>query len=424
MQIGRASSGTAANGIGGNLQFTAQDTAGTQRTAAYITWKLAVASSASPQGYLAIGTRNASEALIITDSGNLGLGVTPSAWGSNSKPLQMADGSVWGISSLTGYVSVGGNYYYDGNYKYIKTSNATDYYQYNGQHAWRNAPSGTAGNVITFTQAMTLTAAGRLLLGTTTESTYLLDVNGTGRFSNKLIVNTSISGDVAAEIINTNTTGYGLLVRGGLTTRYAFNVVNATDTVALFTVVGSGAAIFTTSSTNCSIAINNTSNTPYIRFDESGTSKFFIGQRNSVSGDGGTGYDLLTVAGNDLRFFAGNTKALTLATTGAATFTSSVTATSFFESSDSRLKTLIQDNYQTKGIATITPKLYTKNGKVELGYYAQDFVGVLDSAVSKGSDDMLSLSYREVLVAKVYALEQEIKELKGRKFNISTTKLK
>ena len=94
-----------------------------------------------------------------------------------------------------------------------------------------------------------------------------------------------------------------------------------------------------------------------------------------------------------------------------ASFGSSVTATSFFESSDSRLKTLIQDNYQTKGIASITPKLYTKNGKVELGYYAQDFVGILDSAVSKGSDDMLSLSYREVLVAKVYALEQRIKEL-------------
>jgi len=100
--------------------------------------------------------------------------------------------------------------------------------------------------------------------------------------------------------------------------------------------------------------------------------------------------------------------------TGNATFTGSVTATSFFESSDSRLKTLIQDNYQTKDIASITPKLYTKNGKVELGYYAQDFVGVLDSAVSKGSDDMLSLSYREVLVAKVYALEQEIKELKAK----------
>jgi hypothetical protein len=92
----------------------------------------------------------------------------------------------------------------------------------------------------------------------------------------------------------------------------------------------------------------------------------------------------------------------------------SIYAGAFFEGSDMRLKTLIKDNYQTKGIASITPKLYTKNGKVELGYYAQDLVGVLDSAVSKGEDEMLSLSYREVLVAKVYALEQEIKELKAK----------
>jgi len=41
---------------------------------------------------------------------------------------------------------------------------------------------------------------------------------------------------------------------------------------------------------------------------------------------------------------------------------------------------------------------------------------VLDSAISKDEDEMLSLSYREVLVAKVYALEQRIKELET-KFN-------
>jgi hypothetical protein len=121
-----------------------------------------------------------------------------------------------------------------------------------------------------------------------------------------------------------------------------------------------------------------------------------------------------TTSGSDFHIRTNNVNRLSITSAGAATFSSSVTATSFFESSDSRLKTLIQDNYQTKGIASITPKLYTKNGKVELGYYAQDFVGVLDSAVSKGSDDMLSLSYREVLVAKVYALEQRIKELENK----------
>jgi len=38
----------------------------------------------------------------------------------------------------------------------------------NGVHSWHNAPSGTAGNAISFTQAMTLDASGNLGVGTTT----------------------------------------------------------------------------------------------------------------------------------------------------------------------------------------------------------------------------------------------------------------
>jgi len=37
----------------------------------------------------------------------------------------------------------------------------------NGVHSWHNAPSGTAGNAISFTQAMTLDASGNLLVGPT-----------------------------------------------------------------------------------------------------------------------------------------------------------------------------------------------------------------------------------------------------------------
>lgn len=94
-----------------------------------------------------------------------------------------------------------------------------------------------------------------------------------------------------------------------------------------------------------------------------------------------------------------------------ATFISSVTATSFFESSDKTIKTLIQDNYQTKGIESVTAKLYLKNGKEELGYYAQDLQDILPSAVSKGTDGLLSLSYREVHTAKIARLEKRVEEL-------------
>jgi hypothetical protein len=100
-------------------------------------------------------------------------------------------------------------------------------------------------------------------------------------------------------------------------------------------------------------------------------------------------------------------------TTGSLTATGSITATSFFESSDATIKTLVEDSYQAKGIDSVVAKLYIKNGKQELGYYAQDLEGVLPSAVSKGTDGLLNLSYREVHTAKIAYLEQRIKQLEN-----------
>jgi hypothetical protein len=48
------------------------------------------------------------------------------------------------------------------------TSRPTLYTQFDSSHQFFTAPSGTAGDAISFTQAMTLTAAGELLVGTTT----------------------------------------------------------------------------------------------------------------------------------------------------------------------------------------------------------------------------------------------------------------
>jgi hypothetical protein len=302
---------------------------------------------------LVFGTGNTPQ-VYLNSSGNLGLGVTPSAWVGvwSAKALQVGPagalvsfnesvGNMRTDLSSNAFVNTGGSY------AYINTEAASSYQQKSGSHIWQIAPSGTAGNAITFTQAMTLFSTGNLAVGTTTDAGYKLDVNGTGRFSG---VTYFTGGNI--QVSNSNASGYSV--------------------------------------------------TTYQNTGTSGRS-FDIGVGGNTSAQANRFY-IYDNSASALRFWIDGS-------TGAATFTSSVTATSFFESSDSRLKTLIQDNYQTKGIASITPKLYTKNGKVELGYYAQDFVGILDSAVSKGSDDMLSLSYREVLVAKVYALEQRIKEL-------------
>jgi hypothetical protein len=118
-------------------------------------------------GILNFEVNGGASAMTIDASGNLGLGITPNAWANSSKAIQISDASFWGLPTLDGYTSIGGNYFYNGNYVYIKTGQATDYFQYQGTHVWRTAPSGTAGNTISFTQAMTLNASGNLGLGVT-----------------------------------------------------------------------------------------------------------------------------------------------------------------------------------------------------------------------------------------------------------------
>lgn len=106
----------------------------------------------------------------LDSSGNLGLGVTPSAWNSAIKALQIGAGvSLESRTSNYGYMALSANQYINsgGTPIYLATDAATKYEQANGVHRWSIAPSGTAGSAISFTQAMTLDASGNLLVGTT-----------------------------------------------------------------------------------------------------------------------------------------------------------------------------------------------------------------------------------------------------------------
>lgn len=117
---------------------------------------------------------------LVFDGTNLGLGVTPSAWGSGYTAFQTKNTSIF--TSGTTDLNFGQNVYVNsgGNYTYISNGYATLYNQYAGKHYWSTAASGTAGNAITFTQAMTLDASGRLAVGTTSASAqfHVLNANG------------------------------------------------------------------------------------------------------------------------------------------------------------------------------------------------------------------------------------------------------
>ena len=109
--------------------------------------------------------------MYLNASGNLGLGVTPSAHGSSTVALQFPSYGV--VAGGAGYnaLSAGYNFYYNAGYKYIANGYATMYQSggSTGIHSWHIAGNNVsgAGAPLTFTQAMTLDASGNLLVGTT-----------------------------------------------------------------------------------------------------------------------------------------------------------------------------------------------------------------------------------------------------------------
>jgi hypothetical protein len=120
--------------------------------------------------YLYFAT-NGAEKMRLDSSGNLGLGVSPSAW-SLGKAIEVgaAGNSIW---SGAGYIDMTRNVAYTGGaYKYSANGTAARFEIDTSVFAWFTAPSGTAGNAISFTQALTLNSNGNLALqgGTTSAS--------------------------------------------------------------------------------------------------------------------------------------------------------------------------------------------------------------------------------------------------------------
>jgi hypothetical protein len=154
--------------------------------------------------------------LVKDASGNVGVAITPNTWWSG-KAIQMTGGSIASHPSLA-YTYYSSNAYFNASNAatYIANGYATQYAHggYDGRHLWYNAVSGTAGNAITFTQAMTLDASGNLLVGTASAT----------------------AGGTAGTIQNVSSSNYHYVARnsGATAGKYRYMGVDSSNTLLVY----------------------------------------------------------------------------------------------------------------------------------------------------------------------------------------------
>jgi len=233
------------------------------------------------------------------DGTNLGLGVTPSAsWQAGRVAFQIQRASSGGgicLHTAAGtQANLGANYYFDGtNARYLVSAAATSFDQLNGGFAWYTAPSGTAGNAISFTQAMTLDASGNLMLGTTTQQ---------GR------MHVSVNG-VAARFTRTNNTDQFIEITGG--DGAGVSSINANYVLALQTGGTERARI--DSSGNLLVGVSSGSNHIFSKNAGNGAGTTNIFEIQNAGSDvvaiflSGTSYGTSNSAGTSLRIGRSNT---------------------------------------------------------------------------------------------------------------------
>jgi hypothetical protein len=250
---------------GGDIYFGLDNSAGnnfnTGTAYAGVVWR----SGANPICFV----NNNSEKMRLDSSGNLGLGVTPSAWGGGYTGLQVRNSfSIWAATGTSAYLSR--NVFYDGtSRKYVFTGAAAEYELGAGTHTWYTAPSGTAGNAISFTQAMTLDASGRLGVGRV-PTTYGLEVVGG--------INAAFSSGNRTGVLLTGDSGDGrvVMIAGDATERCSIRAVDAGGPASMLFFTNNAAA----------------TNTERMRIDSSGN--LLVGTTSPV------GVARLTISGGSI----------------------------------------------------------------------------------------------------------------------------
>jgi len=365
---------------------------------------------------LLIGTYGGTKAT-LDSSGNLGLGVTPSASGSAAaKVFFINNGALYGFASgstiVNGFASntygFGGTQYYQ-----VTGAAASAYVQTSGQHQFFTAASGTAGNAITFTQAMTLDASGNLLVARTSANSLFpgIQVGSTTNGKNILITSSSAgnngllqfkdTADADAFQISATTTEIGLYGYGSRYMKFSTNEIERAR------IDSSGNLLVgTTSSTG------NGGKSQVVRTD-AGACLYL--ETNNSSGSQNV-LDITNAANagmsNMIRFWVngyGNTQV--------GSITATTTSTAYNTSSDYRLK----ENQQALTgsgafIDALKPKTWNwkSNGEKGVGFIAHEVQEVSPNSVvgEKDGEQMQAMEYGSAeFIANIIA---ELQSLRAR----------
>ena len=120
------------------------------------------------------GAATYTERLRITSDGQIGVNKSsPKAWNASYTSLQIHDAGYIAGSTDDSFVALGANNYLDtgGTYDYTNSDFASQLYQVDGTLVFRNAPSGTADNAITWTNRLSINVSGNATFaGTVSDS--------------------------------------------------------------------------------------------------------------------------------------------------------------------------------------------------------------------------------------------------------------